>query len=251
MQKVALEMHLSETAFLVPRDTSASYDLRWFTPTDEVDLCGHATLASAAVLWEVHGADPNVPLSFHTRSGVLTAVRDGEGCIELDFPSEPAQPVAAEPLIEPLIRAFGLSDADDIVWVGRNTIGGPGGGDLIVELTQEAFGRLRPVPGDICAPGSPLECRVLSVTCAGCPSSVPLPSDGPLSASYDFASRGFAPCVVCFQSLEPPASSLSPSLPHTLPACLPACRPPSLPPSLPVSLPPLPSSLSLSCSAAF
>jgi len=195
MQKVALEMHLSETAFLVPRDTSASYDLRWFTPTDEVDLCGHATLASAAVLWEVHGADPNVPLSFHTRSGVLTAVRDGEGCIELDFPSEPAQPVAAEPLIEPLIRAFGLSDADDIVWVGRNTIGGPGGGDLIVELTQEAFGRLRPVPGDICAPGSPLECRVLSVTCAGCPSSVPLPSDGPLSASYDFASRGFAPCV--------------------------------------------------------
>ncbi len=86
MQDVAREMNLSETAFLVPAG-SGSYDLRWFTPTVEVELCGHATLASAHVLWEDgHSADDQV--TFHTRSGALGARRD-DPWIELDFPSLP------------------------------------------------------------------------------------------------------------------------------------------------------------------
>ena len=97
MQQVANEMHLSETAFLLPHAEPSSYDLRWFTPTAEVDLCGHATLASAAVLWDVHGAGLSRPLTFHSKSGVLTAVRDTEsGAISLDFPAEPAMPVPPE-----------------------------------------------------------------------------------------------------------------------------------------------------------
>ena len=197
MQSVALEMHLSETAFLVPRaDGPSSYDLRWFTPTAEVDLCGHATLASSSVLWDVHGADATAPLTFHTKSGVLTASRDAAGVISLDFPSEPA--VAVPDLaahVAPLMEAFGLRRADEVLWVGRNRIGGPGGGDLIVEVTPEAFARLAPVPSAISKSGSKLECRVLSVTCAGCPPSTPLPATGHGAAAYDFSSRGFAPCV--------------------------------------------------------
>ncbi|MEW6473371.1 MAG: PhzF family phenazine biosynthesis protein [Actinomycetota bacterium] len=87
MQSVAGEMNLSETAFL-SRTGDGTYGLRWFTPTVEVDLCGHATLASAHVLWEekVEGLEP---LSFSTRSGVLTAVPVGDGLIQLDFPADP------------------------------------------------------------------------------------------------------------------------------------------------------------------
>ena len=83
MQKVANEMQLSETAFLVPRAKDA-FDLRWFTPTDEVDLCGHATLAASHALWDVHDCDPASPIYFHTKSGVLKASRDSSGWIELD-----------------------------------------------------------------------------------------------------------------------------------------------------------------------
>src|ERR1700694_2331129 len=74
MQLVAREMNLSETAFLVRRD-DGSYDLRWFTPAVEVDLCGHATLASAHVLWEEGLLQPAETGRFHTRSGILTASR--------------------------------------------------------------------------------------------------------------------------------------------------------------------------------
>ncbi|KAL1522895.1 hypothetical protein AB1Y20_000643 [Prymnesium parvum] len=199
MQRVANEMHLSETAFLVPHaGHPSSYDLRWFTPTDEVALCGHATLASSAVLWEVHCADASAPLTFHTKSGVLQARRDAEGVIWLDFPSAPALAVE-EPRRAAyrarLAAALGLGGEEDIVWVGRNSIGGPGGGDLIVEVTPEAFASLAPAPSEIKKVGCILECRVLSVTCAGCPASVPLPPGGHPAASYDFSSRGFAPCV--------------------------------------------------------
>src|SRR6187200_90874 len=86
MQKVAAEMNLSETAFLVRREDG--YELRWFTPKVEVALCGHATLASAHVLWEQGHARPDESIRFHTLSGVLTAQRSGEQ-IELDFPLEP------------------------------------------------------------------------------------------------------------------------------------------------------------------
>src|SRR5262245_61119545 len=89
---VALEVNPPETAFLVPRESATGeFDLRWFTPAVEVDLCGHATLASAHVLG---GA-----LRFHTRSGVLTAQPAGDGLIELDFPALEAAPAEIDPLV--------------------------------------------------------------------------------------------------------------------------------------------------------
>lgn len=84
MQAVAAEMNLSETAFLVPRD-SGEWSLRWFTPRVEVSLCGHATLASAHALWTEFNASDDI-LRFHTRSGVLSAERAGNR-IFLDFPA--------------------------------------------------------------------------------------------------------------------------------------------------------------------
>lgn len=107
-------MHLSETAFLAPRSEPGAYDLRWFTPTDEVDLCGHATLASSHVLWDVHGASMSAPLTFHTRSGVLKASRAADGTISLDFPSEPATEKTRDEYAEVLVRAFGLRDKSEI-----------------------------------------------------------------------------------------------------------------------------------------
>lgn len=95
MQSVAAEMNLSETAFV--RRLADGYELRWFTPAVEVDLCGHATLASAHALWYAGVASPDEPIRFHTRSGVLTASRDAD-LIHLDFPATPAvecQPPAA------------------------------------------------------------------------------------------------------------------------------------------------------------
>ncbi|GAB4352369.1 MAG: PhzF family phenazine biosynthesis protein [Immundisolibacter sp.] len=92
MQALAGEMNLSETAFLHPR-ADGDWDLRWFTPAVEVDLCGHATLASAHVLWhERRHAGPS--LRFHTRSGWLTATRHGRD-LTLDLPADPPQPEAA------------------------------------------------------------------------------------------------------------------------------------------------------------
>jgi PhzF family phenazine biosynthesis protein len=87
MQSVASEMNLSETAFLV-REGDGLYGLRWFTPAIEVDLCGHATLASAHVLWDEKIEGPE-PLSFSTKSGVLTTVLAGDGLIQMDFPADP------------------------------------------------------------------------------------------------------------------------------------------------------------------
>ncbi len=86
MQLVAREMNLSETAFLVRR-ADGSYDLRWFTPAVEVDLCGHATLASAHALWESGRLRAEEQARFHTRSGLLTAARLADGWIEMDFPA--------------------------------------------------------------------------------------------------------------------------------------------------------------------
>jgi hypothetical protein len=93
LRQVAREMNLSETAFLVPRN--GGYNLRWLTPAVEVDLCGHATVASAHVLWEDGHLPPGAQAKFHTRSGLLTADRRGEW-IELDFPAKTAAP--AEPV---------------------------------------------------------------------------------------------------------------------------------------------------------
>lgn len=94
MQPVAAEMNLAETAFLSQR-ADGTYDLRWFTPKTEVDLCGHATLASAHTLWECGDLSRTEPAQFHTRSGLLTARPIDLDWIELDFPSLPPKPVAA------------------------------------------------------------------------------------------------------------------------------------------------------------
>ena len=92
MQDVAREMNLAETAFVVPRGDA--FDLRWFTPVTEVDLCGHATLASAHALWEDGHLSAGAEARFDTRSGRLTARRAGDW-IEMDFPAEPPAPAVA------------------------------------------------------------------------------------------------------------------------------------------------------------
>lgn len=89
MQHIAREMNLSETAFL--HGEQNEYSLRWFTPQVEVELCGHATLASAHVLWESGLAEKGKPIAFHTLSGRLTAAGN-EGWIELDFPANELVP---------------------------------------------------------------------------------------------------------------------------------------------------------------
>lgn len=110
MQHVAREMNLSETAFLVEQDDG--YNLRWFTPAVEVDLCGHATLASAHILWEQGFLPPESPARFHTRSGLLGAVRKG-AWIELDFPAEPEKQTE---IPEDLFKALGAPAQ----YVGKN-----------------------------------------------------------------------------------------------------------------------------------
>jgi PhzF family phenazine biosynthesis protein len=103
LRNVAREMNLSETAFLVARN--GDFDLRWLTPTVEVDLCGHATVASAHVLWEDQHLPAGKQARFHTRSGILTADQRGDW-IELDFLVKIATPAA--PAME-LLRALGVS----------------------------------------------------------------------------------------------------------------------------------------------
>jgi PhzF family phenazine biosynthesis protein len=108
MQAVAAEMNLSETAFVNALDGEAGrFGLRWFTPTVEVDLCGHATLATAHVLWETRRLTATVAARFETRSGVLTATRAGDD-VALDFPADPVAGTEPDP---DLLEAIGLRDA--------------------------------------------------------------------------------------------------------------------------------------------
>ncbi len=107
MQALAAEMKHSETAFVRPRD-DGGFDLRWFTPEVEVDLCGHATLASAHALWDWGVLAPSAAARFHTRSGVLSASRS-DGMIEMDFPATPTQPADAP---RGLLAALRISPAD-------------------------------------------------------------------------------------------------------------------------------------------
>ncbi len=137
LQAVAKEMNLSETAFLVKQ--ADHFDLRWFTPTVEVDLCGHATLASAHVLWEQGHANGG-EIRFSTKSGILKAIRNGDD-IDLDFPLKPETAADAPP---GLLEALGTSAK----YVGKNQF------DYLVEVESEAalrriapdFKRLAAVP---------------------------------------------------------------------------------------------------------
>jgi PhzF family phenazine biosynthesis protein len=121
---VAREMNQAETAFLVQND--AGFDLRWFTPAVEVDLCGHATLASAHVLW-TEGLATGEAIAFSTRSGILTARRAGEE-IEMDFPITRAEP-AGPP--DGLLDGLGVA-REQVRYVGRNKF------DYLIELADEA-----------------------------------------------------------------------------------------------------------------
>jgi PhzF family phenazine biosynthesis protein len=162
MQQVAREMNLAETAFLRPR--ADGFDLRWFTPTVEMDLCGHATLASAHVLWETGLLSPGETARFHTRSGLLTAARQGDW-IELDFPATPEEPAEAPPGL-----AEGLRAAP--VYVGRSRF------DYLVELADEAaVAGLRPDFGLLAA----VEARGVIATSRSA------------DPGFDFVSRFFAP----------------------------------------------------------
>jgi len=122
MRDVAREMNLSETAFLTPQN--GGYNLRWLTPAVEVDLCGHATVASAHVLWEDGHLPEGRQARFHTRSGLLTADRRGEW-IELDFP---AKAVAATDAPAGMLSALGVKNP---TFVGRNVF------DYLVEVDSE------------------------------------------------------------------------------------------------------------------
>ena len=121
MQDVAREMNVAETAFL--HRATDDYHLRWFTPTVEVALCGHATLASAHVLWEAGHLTPSTTARFQTKSGLLTAERRG-AWIELDFPATLAAPAEAPP---GLLEALGVQ----AIAVGRSRF------DYLVEVDSE------------------------------------------------------------------------------------------------------------------
>lgn len=101
MQKIALENNLSETAFFVKKD--AVYEIRWFTPTYEIDLCGHATLASAFVIFEILKFEEKLINFYSHKSGKLSVEKNGD-VLTLDFPSRPVSPVEAP---KGLIEAIG------------------------------------------------------------------------------------------------------------------------------------------------
>ena len=125
MQNVATELNLSDTAFLVPGETG--FSLRWFTPIGEVDLCGHATLASAHFLWESGYLSETEILRFNTRSGLLAAqlVREAsEVWIELDFPAEIVLPAETPGNLEAALHVHPL-------FIGKNRM------DYLVELSNE------------------------------------------------------------------------------------------------------------------
>jgi PhzF family phenazine biosynthesis protein len=163
MQAIAAEMNQAETAFVRARP-DGDWDLRWFTPTVEVDLCGHATLASAHALWETGRVAADRPVRFQTRSGPLTCTLN-HGRIEMDFPAEPAAPVS-----DPMEEAFALGAAP--VFVGRNRM------DMLVVLaTADEVRRLAPDLGEV----AKIKARGVIVTAR---------SDRP---DADFVSRFFAP----------------------------------------------------------
>lgn len=165
MQQIAFENGLAETAFLVPSDTGR-YHLRWFTPAVEVDLCGHATLAAAHVLFAA-GADRLDALTFDTRSGPLVVRRLGDGRLELDFP---ATPVSAEN--DPDVRkAVGAALGTEPEWIGRSRFD-----RVAVVADADAVRSLRPDLAAVAGAGG----RGLIVTAPG-------------GSECDFVSRFFAP----------------------------------------------------------
>ena len=168
MQALAQEMNLSETAFLLPE--GGGYALRWFTPVTEVSLCGHATLASAHVLFESGRLAPGATARFFSLSGELTAAGGADGWIELDFPADPVQ--AADPP-PGLLEALGLSEQPRFVGRSQNA--------YLIELGSEL--QLRRLAPDFARLKTMAEMRSVIVTCAA------------ETPGYDFISRYFAPWI--------------------------------------------------------
>jgi PhzF family phenazine biosynthesis protein len=164
MQLVAREMNLAETAFLVRN--ADGFDLRWFTPLCEVDLCGHATLASAHALWEEGHLAAGETARFHTRSGLLTA-KQADGRIWLDFPSTPAKAMTAPPELTSGVGA-------PLTFVGKTPF------DYLVEIEDETT--LRSLAPDLTA--------LARLTVRGVIVTARSNSDG-----IDFVSRFFAPAA--------------------------------------------------------
>lgn len=164
MQSIAQEMNVSETAFIYPMKDG--YNLRWFTPATEVDLCGHATLATAHVLWEINFLTTHEEARFYTKSGLLTA-RQKEGWIELNFPSEPATETEAP---KDLVNALDITP----LFVGKNRF------DYLVDVeSEEVVRNIRP------------DFNLL----ASVPARGVIVTSKSDTAPYDFVSRFFAPAA--------------------------------------------------------
>ncbi len=166
MQDVASEMNLAETAFLLPMNDG--YNLRWFTPNSEIDLCGHATLASAHILYEKGYLQQDQEVNFYTKSGLLKARKD-HGYIQLDFPATPEEEV---------IAPMGLIDALNItpVYIGKNIF------DYIIEVESE----------EIVKSITPDFTKLMRIPMRGVIVTAK-------STEYDFVSRFFAPEVGIFE----------------------------------------------------
>ncbi|MEM7227633.1 MAG: PhzF family phenazine biosynthesis protein [Planctomycetota bacterium] len=166
MQQIAREMNLSETAFVTP--SGEDWALRWFTPTAEVELCGHATLASAHVLWTDQHASQTDDLTFETRSGSLHCRRI-EDAIAVDFPAGITEPAEAP---NGLLDAIGLSDAYEVHHDGSRW--------LVHVDDPDSVRFARPMFSDI-----------LRITRDKVMLTAAATNDDP----YDFVSRFFAPSV--------------------------------------------------------
>ncbi len=161
-QRIAAEMNLSETAFVIRN--YIGFGLRWFTPSTEVDLCGHATLASAHILWESGKADDKT-ITFHTASGKLSAWKDNDGIIRMEFPAEEVTTTLCPKHIN-----RGLNT--DILYCGKNRM------DYLVEVGSEQI--VRDIEPDLSVIER-IESRGLIITARS------------NSDDYDFVSRFFAP----------------------------------------------------------
>jgi PhzF family phenazine biosynthesis protein len=166
MQQIAAENNLAETAFLVPRaGAAAEYDIRWFTPAVEIDLCGHATLAAAHVLF-THLGLAETQVTFHSQSGPLRVRREPDGRLTLDFPSRPPQELAAHPT--------GLTDA-----LGATPLRVLAARDLLVTFNTEV--EVRALNPDMA--------RLAALEYVG------VIATAPGSGEIDFVSRFFGPRV--------------------------------------------------------
>ncbi|MGH9754566.1 MAG: PhzF family phenazine biosynthesis protein, partial [Blastocatellia bacterium] len=174
MQNVAAEMNLAETAFVVPRPGGGGFDLRWFTPTIEIPLCGHATLASAHALWETGRLAKNKEARFHTLSGWLIASHSGDR-IEMDFPALFADKAELPKAVEEALEIKPLA-----VVVNRRKDGSDS--NFLVELETEST--VRNVKPDFEKLRRTVNAGII-ITARG-------------DSKYDFVSRYFA----CFAGID-------------------------------------------------